>query len=154
MKIPVTFLPDIKLYRIDCTFRAPRYHSIPLTKVKFVIDTGSSISFVGQVDAVNRLRVPINSLEKITGKHPRGLTGSAMKLYKMSGVLLYFLDTSNQAYKIECSNFSVAVSESAKESTFVDVNLLGNDFLIDHKLKFIANPHGESYLESVEEEKK
>jgi hypothetical protein len=101
------------------------------------------------------LRLPLNTLEKSFEKPARGLSGGAIFLYKMSNVIFTFPNPNiSQIQKIECNKFYVGVSANAKESTLVDVNILGNDFLIYHKLKFIANPHGESYLESVEEEKK
>jgi len=154
MKIPVTFLPDIKLFTVSSIFRAPQYHANIFAPVKFVIDTGSSVSFISQIEAVH-LRLPLNTLERSIEKPARGLSGGAIFLYKMSNVIFTFPNPSiSQIQKIECNKFYVGVSASTKESSLVDVNILGNDFLIDHKLKFIANPHGESYLESIEEKNK
>jgi hypothetical protein len=154
MKIPVTFLPDLKVFIVSSTLRAPRYHANIFGTVKFVIDTGSSASFIGQIQAVS-LRVPLNKLELSEEKPGRGLSGGAILMYKMNDVTLTFpnLDIS-QTQKIQCNKFYVGVSASDKESTLINVNILGNDFLIDHKFKFIANPHGESYLESIEEKTK
>lgn len=144
MIIPLNFE---EVFTVWCFVRAPKYHNNVFGKIKFIVDTGSSGSFIGEEDA-NRIRIPTGKLELDKSKEGRGLSGGAIELYKLSNVIFSFLDPkTNQIQRIKCKNFHVAKSASPKNK--IMDNILGNDFLIENKFKLIANPHSDSYLESI-----
>lgn len=146
MIIPLNFE---EVFTVWCFARAPKYHNNAFGKIKFIVDTGSSGSFIGEEDA-KRIRIPTEKLELDKDKIGRGLAGGAINLYKISDITFSFLDAkTEQIQRIQCKNFHVAKCASRKPEMKIKDNILGNDFLINHKLKLIANPHSESYLESV-----
>jgi hypothetical protein len=150
MIIPLTFITDkeLNLFTVRCLLRIPRYH-ILFGNVNFIVDTGSATSFIGETDA-DRIRIPIKRLEREKGTVGRGLAGGAIELYKLTNVKFSFLNTkTNQVQRIQVNKFHVGKSASPKAQMKIRDSILGNDFLIEYKLKFVANPHSDSYLESV-----
>jgi hypothetical protein len=146
--IPLTFIPEDKLFIFRCLVRVPHFHEV-FGNVRFIYDTGSSGSFIGQEDA-DRIRIPINSLEKDKEQIGRGLAGGAIILYKLPEITLSFIDPkTKQIQRIQCKNFHVGKCASNKPEMRIRDSIIGNNFLVEHKLKLVANPHSDSYMESV-----
>ena len=145
MIIPLDFK---EVFTVWSFVRVSHFHNC-FGKVKFIIDTGSSRSLISQEDA-EHLRIPIRRLVPDREHFGRGLSGGFIELYKLPEITISFLDPKNdKVQKIKCRKFDVGVSANKKTGMEIKDSILGNDFLIEFKLKLIANPHGESYLESV-----
>ncbi|MEM5778040.1 MAG: hypothetical protein QXD43_00990 [Candidatus Aenigmatarchaeota archaeon] len=113
MKIPISFLSDEQIFSVRCLIKAPHYR-ISFGNVSFIIDTGSASSFISETDA-NRIKIPINKLEEDKSKFGKGLAGGAIKLYKLTNIIISFLESkTNQIQKIHCNKFYVGKSASPK----------------------------------------
>lgn len=144
MKIPLLINED--RLELESIVHAPKYRTgIPL--ITFIVDTGSSRSFIGYGDAL-KLHLPINHLE--FKEHMR-FGGTKFGLYKMKGVYMSFLNEENRAEKVELGEFYVAKPTKGGEERFLAQQLpsiIGLDFLIKNCYSLHVNPSKDiSYME-------
>lgn len=144
MRIPLIISEDIII--LNCFIRAPDYHNV-YGNIKFIVDTGSTDSFIGEIDAI-KLRIPISRLGKNEEKQGRGLAGGSIILYAIKNVTLSFLSENKRIEKIHFQHMDVGLSARKDEKSRIRESILGNDFLLKNNLTLVFNPSKQiAYLE-------
>ncbi|MHA1222813.1 MAG: hypothetical protein ACTSP3_06090 [Candidatus Heimdallarchaeaceae archaeon] len=146
MKIPLKISPE-NLIVVDTFVRAPRYHGV-FGNITFIVDTGSAESLISEADAL-KIRIPIKSLPQKKGMG-RGLTGGAIKLRTMKDVTISFKTEDNKIEKIKISGIDIGLSAKRDEKSIIRDSIIGNNFLLQNKLKLIFSPFEKiAYLEKI-----
>ena len=118
--------------------------------IKFIIDSGSPDTLIGTMDA-SRLNIPISNLPLPEDKKVVGLDGVQIILKLIKDLTLLSADEHGETVR-----FSMLVYVNAKpvpkirgQETQGNPSVLGVDFLLKNKLKFVFDPIKEiAYLES------
>lgn len=145
MKIPLKIIEG--LIFVNAVLITPKYH-IGLGQVEFLVDTGSSETFISEGTAV-KLNIPISKLP--FEKHVK-MAGSTLELLKMSDITLFFKNDENKSEKIELPFIHVmqATKKDIQSRTAAQSypSILGTDFLTKNKFSLIFTPHKNiAYLE-------
>lgn len=115
----------------------------------FVIDTGSTLSFLGHKDAI-QAGLDFDSLPTY-GKPVAGFGGSADARH-IRGIVFIYLDFGGQLHEVELEE-GILVYRPAKTKTKEwklegSVSLLGRDFLSRAQCRLVVDsPRGQAYFE-------
>ena len=134
-----TFIEE-KGISLSC-FIVPVASGKSLGPIKFIIDTGSPISGISEVDA-NKFNIDIDRLPR---SHMRfGSLGGNIQAFELGKTLLLLQDGSGKVTDDLDVNmlyvFQKPIGKGRRDTTSVtQVNLLGRDFLEKHKLRFVVD---------------
>ena len=112
-----------------------------LGPIKFIIDTGSPISGISEVDA-NKFLIDIDALPR---SHMRfGSLGGNIQAFELGKTILLLQDASGKVtddLDVDLLYvFQKPIGKGRRENTSAtQVNLLGRDFLEKHKLRFVVD---------------
>jgi len=117
--------------------------------IDFVLDTGSSTSFVSYKDALN-FNIPLNSLKSADHYYIAGGTYSFRKFPKL--MVLAFKDDKDELVRLKMDPFYAVKPTKAKENAKEDAerlpSVLGLDFLVKNGLAFhFDSVKGTAYFE-------
>jgi hypothetical protein len=149
MRIPLTINKD-GLITISGSIRSERYRLYK--PIVMMIDTGSSETFLSEEDAL-KYKMPVNTLEFV--KPAYGLGGGTFSLYKMTNVILSFLDEEKKIVRINLPILYVSLCMKKDErSKFIAKtipSIIGTDFLKNNNFVFYLDMSKNiTYLEKTE----
>lgn len=125
-----------------------RYH-VNLSQIFFLIDTGSTASFISP-DDVERIHIPINSLQVVDNMK---IGGASSDLMKIEGVELLIKEENGKLIHLKVAEFRVASKGKRKKDKEGFPSILGIDFLHQYRIKLVYNGNlNEAYME-IEEQK-
>ena len=144
MRIPLKFIDGRIVVTPSISAESYRIRYKP---VSFIVDTGSSKSFMSHGDAL-RLQIPISSLSHT---EPLRMGGSRYELLQTKPFLFHFKTEEIKLYPIKTSKFFVALGTKKTEEAITESqnfpSILGTDFLMTNKLYLHFDPHNnEMYL--------
>lgn len=121
--------------------------------IKFIIDSGSPDTIIGTMDA-SRLNIPIANLPNTDlDKQVVGLDGAIIPLKLIKDAKLILTDDlgSNAKFILPVYVNSKHIQKIRGQETQGNPSVLGVDFLLKNKFKFIFDPSKkEAYLEKTE----
>ena len=116
-------------------------HFIP---IKFVVDTGSPVTFIDEFDA-KKFRIFTKNLK--LDNHLL-MAGTKIALYKIGKAVIYFKDESSNLQKMEFDELKVSQSAwSRAGTTYTGTSILGMDFLNENELHlFVDSKNNIAYI--------
>ena len=102
--------------------------------IEFIVDTGSSVSFIGTVDCF-RLNIPVTSFPLAEPKHL--VVGTESLELRELGKIVLGIMVDEKLERIEMNSFKAAKGLRGKEST---PSIFGLDFLKANNFYLYANP--------------
>ena len=139
IKIPLKFI-DNQL-RVIAYLDAPNYR-VRLKPISFIIDTGSSKSFLSEGEAL-RINFPLNCLTESEPIIRMG--GSKYHLFTTKPISLLFKTNNEKLHKISLEKFSISKASKktneAKQESQNFPSILGTDFFIINNLVLHFNPN-------------
>ena len=154
MKIPLKFDIENGLFYFPTIIKIPRFYKGFIT-LKVFYDSGSKITLLSEKDA-NILRIDIQRIPP--SQNIYGWGGNSLASHLVKDVEFSVKTANNEIVKLQVKELYITESrkrdEKVRYMSMTSPSIVGNDFLIVNKLRAVLEPLGESYLESVEEEKK
>ncbi len=145
MRIQLTITED-NLITLSMFVRSGAYHNV-YGNIRFVIDTGSSNSFISEADA-GRIRSPITKLMEEKEIIGRSITGEGIGLLKLRDVSLTFLDEEKRNKTLIYKVFKIGLVLKSGKYKILD-SILGTDFLLENGFQLVFNPSKRiAYLEN------
>ena len=136
-KIPLRFTQGRIIADVMLDTEAYRIRYKP---IKFMIDTGSSRSFLSEKDAYN-IKMPLGGLHQ---EEAIKMGGSKYELCKTKKVTLIFRTEENQIHKVTMPSFTVSrstkKSEEARQESYGIPSIIGTDFFIANKMFLHFDP--------------
>src|SRR3989344_5277501 len=118
--------------------------------IKFILDSGSPDTIIGTMDA-SRLNIPVANLpDTDSDKQVVGLDGAIISLKLIKNANLVLIDDKGSSIKIILPIYvnSKHIQKIRGQETQGNPSVLGVDFLLKNKFKFIFDPYKkEAYLE-------
>ena len=119
-----------------------------LTSVKFIVDTGSQLTFLGMDDVARQNRL----LQHLIVKEKVLMGGGKINILEIPHpTTIVLIDESQKLQNLELPNFAVSDQASSKHVPMkISPSILGLDFLRQHDFDlFISTKDNKAYLEKL-----